>query len=509
MEDFFLLRDTPIFESVKILGGPKLAGIFEILNRTAHLIPGTGWTKGNTLRRLTWFGDSELKVRVVAILDYWSQTALRPFHDYLYDVLRKIPQDCTFNQGKFREASKTWKYYDSVDLSSATDRFPIKVISQVLLGHLPGFYVQAWENVMVGLPFDVGSTGKKISYATGNPMGAYSSWASFTVAHHYIMFWCCRRLNLSWEKAPYMILGDDVLIGDESLSKLYRETIASLGVSISDVKSHSSGKLFEFAKRLVLNGEEISPFPLSALRESSKKFYLLTNLLMEQELRDWIWESGIPVSVSEFYRTVIGRNAVYCAKIRDRSLLGELMTKVLRGSILANDAVRHIIRHFEIPVSVKNSLDLMSAEHAQSIIAEAAQTCFLKSDPFDSRGGVRSEPLGEFATNLTIAITSLYDNPEIAEVVSDVPQCIPMLNVYGQFSEEYIKIRKDVYTFGEPDKPDWPMRLRSLALPTSDRVFSERAKHTISRVATIFGDAVKQNIQRLTELEIWFFSRKN
>lgn len=53
------------------------------------------------LRRLSYFPDRENKVRVVAILDYFSQSILRPFHSSLFSVLRRIRQDCTFKQSAF------------------------------------------------------------------------------------------------------------------------------------------------------------------------------------------------------------------------------------------------------------------------------------------------------------------------------------------------------------------------------------------------------------------------
>lgn len=55
--------------------------------------------KSERIRKLSYFPDKELKTRVIAIGDYWSQTALRPLHEYLFRVLKKIPQDCTFDQG--------------------------------------------------------------------------------------------------------------------------------------------------------------------------------------------------------------------------------------------------------------------------------------------------------------------------------------------------------------------------------------------------------------------------
>lgn len=80
--------------------------------------------------------DKEGKTRDIAIGDYFSQTVLRPFHKYLFKVLRRIPQDCTFDQGSFKGfmATQQGPFY-SVDLSAATDRFPIKLISTILKTH--------------------------------------------------------------------------------------------------------------------------------------------------------------------------------------------------------------------------------------------------------------------------------------------------------------------------------------------------------------------------------------
>lgn len=64
---------------------------------------------------------------------------------------------------------------------------------------------------------------------------------------------------------------------------LYFQVIKDLGVDISIPKTHISKDTFEFAKRLFHRGSEISPFPISALRESGKKYYFLTALLMNLE----------------------------------------------------------------------------------------------------------------------------------------------------------------------------------------------------------------------------------
>jgi hypothetical protein len=61
----------------------------------------------------------------------------------LAKVLKRIPQDCTDDQNKFKDILSNGKTFYSVDLSNATDRFPIDLIYQVLLGRLPEHYVKA------------------------------------------------------------------------------------------------------------------------------------------------------------------------------------------------------------------------------------------------------------------------------------------------------------------------------------------------------------------------------
>jgi hypothetical protein len=126
-------------------------------------------------RSLSSFPDKELKVRVVAVLDYFSQAALRPLHSYLFRILKRINHDMTFDQTNFKDIlfKSTGGTFVSADLSAATDRFPIDLICDVLKGRLPDDFVNAWKDIMVGYPFDY--QGSFIYYRTGNPMGAYSS----------------------------------------------------------------------------------------------------------------------------------------------------------------------------------------------------------------------------------------------------------------------------------------------------------------------------------------------
>jgi len=50
-----------------------------------------GLSASPVVRKLSYFADKETKMRVIAVGDYYSQTALRPLHSYLFRALKKIP----------------------------------------------------------------------------------------------------------------------------------------------------------------------------------------------------------------------------------------------------------------------------------------------------------------------------------------------------------------------------------------------------------------------------------
>jgi len=51
------------------------------------------------------------------------------------------------------------------------------------------------------------------------------------------------------ERLGYLILGDDIVIRGTDVALAYKEIMTSIGVEISEAKSHVSNDSFEFAKR--------------------------------------------------------------------------------------------------------------------------------------------------------------------------------------------------------------------------------------------------------------------
>lgn len=126
-----------------MVGGEKLFQKISNLKEglEAEIFRGVLPTESGRLRKLARVDDKEGKTRVIAILDYFSQSCLKPLHEYMFRVLRKIPQDRTFSQGDFDNILLNSEVFYSVDLTAATDRFPIELIENVLKGLLPAKYV--------------------------------------------------------------------------------------------------------------------------------------------------------------------------------------------------------------------------------------------------------------------------------------------------------------------------------------------------------------------------------
>lgn len=131
MYESTLLDDKQI-EHLQTLSGPELVSSILYCRDLAPLWEQEFKPRRKSLRRLAYFSDKEGKTRVVALVDYWTQTALRPFHEDLMKILGGLSADCTHDQNKFVHGLASRSFYASIDLSNATDRFPLSLQKRVM-----------------------------------------------------------------------------------------------------------------------------------------------------------------------------------------------------------------------------------------------------------------------------------------------------------------------------------------------------------------------------------------
>jgi hypothetical protein len=115
-------KNDKIMANLLAMGGEGLAKYIAEINAFSSKILAR---KGSCLGKLSVFGDKEGKTRIVAIVDYWTQTVLKPYHDCLMAILKRLSPDCTFNQDNYKRLLTFPGPYQSIDLSNATDRMPL------------------------------------------------------------------------------------------------------------------------------------------------------------------------------------------------------------------------------------------------------------------------------------------------------------------------------------------------------------------------------------------------
>lgn len=243
--------------------------------------------------------------RLFAIGDWFSQSALKGFHEYLFDWLRSQPEDGTHDQDRVSNVVREWTKspltqadgVNSTDLTAATDRIPIEMQTEIV-AQIAGFtFAQLWRSIMVDRDFKTPFSDDSVRYAVGQPMGLLSSWAMLAVWHHIICRTCLKYYELHRDPnlLNYVVIGDDVCIKGDVLGELYAFIVRDLcGVKISSAKGFSKETLTELnflpqstqmhvaeiAKRIFVNGIELtslSPELIKSALENSSDFPNLLN----------------------------------------------------------------------------------------------------------------------------------------------------------------------------------------------------------------------------------------
>ena len=253
-------------------------------------MPGFGRPKG--LGKLGYKVEPAGKIRVFAMVDSLTQCVMKPLHDLLFSLLRKLETDGTFDQMRpaKRLVSLGYTSFWSLDLSSATDRFPLalqQAVISVLIGPRLGVL---WARLLVerfyltpqppkGVVGPDADTG--LLYGTGQPMGALTSWAAFSLTHHFLVQFAAYRATkeIRFFKG-YALLGDDIVIADREVALNYQALLLEIGVEYGLAKSLiSSTGGFEFAKRTFSKGKDVSAISLAAIGVAKADHTVLEQVL--------------------------------------------------------------------------------------------------------------------------------------------------------------------------------------------------------------------------------------
>jgi len=263
LEDLAALQQDPeLYSSVKKLLSISTPYFFPESYETSHF-------KDKKHSKLVLLSDIACKTRVIAIADWWSNTALSCLHDAFMKGLDRLKGDVTYRQDEIPKLIKGLgnRLYSS-DMTAFTDRFPIELETEVVKAAYGCEISELWKQVISERTFY--HPKGDVKYQCGNPMGLLSSWAVSTFTHHAVKAYCASKQRRS--KYKYLILGDDTLDTNKAVYDQYIRTIKGLGVPISLSKcTQSKSGYAEFAKRLFSPEGEITGLPVNLLTEIYNK----------------------------------------------------------------------------------------------------------------------------------------------------------------------------------------------------------------------------------------------
>jgi hypothetical protein len=221
------------------------------------------------------------KLRSVANPGRVFQRVLEPFGKAIYNFIETLPWDCTFEQGKAVPALQSrlsqGKMVHSIDLSGATDYFPLDLQRFLLL--------KMFDKVSVDLFTDISQASwyfpnhGEVRWTRGQPLGLYPSFGAFALTHGVLLLGLLGRPY----GGEFYVLGDDVVILDDQLAESYLAFMSYIGCPVSPQKSISSNLLCEFGGKIITSSSVISQLKWRDVSDDS--FLDIARLLGPQSIR--------------------------------------------------------------------------------------------------------------------------------------------------------------------------------------------------------------------------------
>jgi hypothetical protein len=247
--------------------------------------------------KISQINEKSGKVRLVASPDYFSQQAMKPIHNWLMDLLKTIPMDCTFDQRSSIPKIAQWqdegRTVYSVDQSSCTDLFPMDCQTIILEEAFSNNLASRVRTVMCDREWEITLPSGKtttVRWGVGQPMGIFGSWPLMAVTHHLLVQYCHWRASgrKSFETfRDYVICGDDIVIGRKAVAESYLKVVKLLGMKVNLAKSHVSGgktsvdPVSEFAKITIWKGKPLHPVRPNMILSSVKDWRYAVPLLID------------------------------------------------------------------------------------------------------------------------------------------------------------------------------------------------------------------------------------
>jgi hypothetical protein len=222
---------------------------------------------GTKLRKIVPITAPDMKMREVAISDYWTQTVLAPFEHIIYSVFEGFfptvalsSHDRGFNNAVALSKKYKTKYpmgLYSYDISDWTDRFH-RDIQFIVFEELFGKdSTEAWRKLVVECPWHLDD--KIVYYAQGQGMGTRGSMAIATLSYIlYINFTLEDAYKGEFREEWSGVVGDDLYCLD--YNKVIPQSFKRIYLPINNKGKTPTvkGRFVEFVSRVAWNEIDVS-----------------------------------------------------------------------------------------------------------------------------------------------------------------------------------------------------------------------------------------------------------
>jgi hypothetical protein len=133
------------------------------------------------------------------------------------------------------------------------------------------------------------------------------------------------------------------------------------------------------------------------------------------------------------------------------------------------------------------------------ILSSIAVGLFAESNPENKNEKERrlEDDLGLLAESLVIYFSSFETTPETAELGFNLIYSLPHLGVHGLVEEQYKDLKTQARRIDTVESGNWPLLLRAMTIPSSDKVYSMRTGHQVSLAASVIGKKVEESLRMI------------
>lgn len=273
-EFLYQFRDTPLYKFFMILTkadqAPEVPSEYTYVGRVS-CIQETGY-----------------KLRAVGNPNRVIQMFLEPLKLSVMSVLRRLEQDCTYDQFSgvqwAQDKLKLGQMLYTYDISDASNHMSrhtqVSICNDIFqdrLKELTLFYKVSGSQWMCDTSLDKSG---RLSFNQGQPLGLGPSFGMFALYHHWLVYESASRVGIPLDKVSqlYRMIGDDIVISSTKLAHSYLEVLSNYNIPISTSKSiYGSTTLCEFAGMVITRNTIVPSFKWREVSDSN--FLLLAKAL--------------------------------------------------------------------------------------------------------------------------------------------------------------------------------------------------------------------------------------